>query len=381
MGSVPDSGLSRYGAPIDGGGRMLRNRRRQGLGAVIMGASLLVGCLRPGSGTGADPTATASSGGTSEESAGTSSASGESSTGTTGDPVVCAEDEILVCRVDESGECGADARCVDASYGCDPVTCDDVDEWIELDHCEALCGFLWDCEPQGDPSVLRCVYGPEGESCSPWEQNCPEEYKCTIWSGGQGIGYNATTCALRPAQPKQQGEPCSSVGGAGSGDDDCGRGLLCWIDDVQGEMGTCTPFCTGDWGAPICPDGLQCAGFLSLGIGVCLKGCDPLAQDCPGDDLCLPQGEDYGWGCMLDASGEAGAYGDPCDAPNTCDRGLLCLGPELFLECGAEGCCSPFCDLDSPNTCPGASQTCVAWYDEGDAVKGYENVGFCAVPP
>lgn len=84
--------------------------------------------------------------------------------------------------------------------------------------------------------------------------------------------------------------------------------------------------------------------------------------------------------CVLDASGEMGAYGDPCENFNTCDPGLACLNPEYVPDCKAGGCCSPFCDTSEANTCPGDGQKCIAWFEEGMAPPGYETVGVCGVP-
>ena len=30
--------------------------------------------------------------------------------------------------------------------------------------------------------------------------------------------------------------------------------------------------------------------------------------------------------------------------------------------------------------CPGATQECISWYEEGVAPPGFENVGICAIP-
>jgi len=41
-------------------------------------------------------------------------------------------------------------------------------------------------------------------------------------------------------------------------------------------------------------------------------------------------------------------------------------------------CCTPFCDLSAPNTCPLPEQMCAPWSAAPD--PGYENVGVCLVP-
>jgi len=119
-------------------------------------------------------------------------------------------------------------------------------------------------------------------------------------------------------------------------------------------------------------------------LTLCLPFCDPLLQDCPGDDLCIPNPQDnQAFLCVLDASGAGGQEFDACEYINACDKGHLCANPQLASECDAMaiGCCLPFCDLSEMGaSCPGANQTCLAWYDEGVAPPGYENVGVCGIP-
>ena len=106
--------------------------------------------------------------------------------------------------------------------------------------------------------------------------------------------------------------------------------------------------------------------------------CDPLLQDCPGDDLCIPSGEEFI--CALDASGESGFYGDPCASPNACKPGLYCMDPEYFEDCKGPKCCTPFCDTSNPLMCPGETQECIPWYMEGEGPPWYEDVGICGIP-
>ena len=109
--------------------------------------------------------------------------------------------------------------------------------------------------------------------------------------------------------------------------------------------------------------------------------CDPLLQDCPGEDACLPAGD--AWACLLDLSGpDAGTDGDPCEYENACDPGLLCMDGARVPGCQTAGCCASFCDLEEPNTCPLKDQgaECVPYYAIGEAPPGKENLGFCGLP-
>ena len=87
--------------------------------------------------------------------------------------------------------------------------------------------------------------------------------------------------------------------------------------------------------------------------------------------------------CVPDASGDQGQLYDPCAWENACDPGLACVGAEVVAECDpqlGEGCCSPFCDVNAPNTCPGAGQECVAVYAESWDYDALKYIGICAIP-
>lgn len=129
----------------------------------------------------------------------------------------------------------------------------------------------------------------------------------------------------------------------------------------------------------VCDPGDVCA--YSGGVKVCLPACDLLAQDCPDGELCLPNNE--GGICVLDTSREPGAPGDSCEYANVCGPGLVCLGAEFVEDCDVDpqaGCCAPLCDVTAENTCAGAMEVCISWWEEGMAPEGYENVGVCGIP-
>lgn len=117
--------------------------------------------------------------------------------------------------------------------------------------------------------------------------------------------------------------------------------------------------------------------------------CHPLEPlDCSEGQGCYPI--DGVWQCAPDASGDTGAYGDPCESDDGCDPGLACLDPNALppgLPCeDASGCCTVLCDFSDPGaslTCPSAAegQLCLPWYPEGEAPPGYEDVGACSLWP
>jgi hypothetical protein len=179
------------------------------------------------------------------------------------------------------------------------------------------------------------------------------------------------------------------VEGSGvSGLDDCELGAMCWDVDPETLEGTCVPFCVGSADNPYCEDPNRSCSISGSGrLILCFPTCNPIEQDCPVGEACYPIQDD--WSCAPDASGEQGAYGDPCEFINVCDPGLVCLSasavpPGQACE-GAAGCCSEICDITDPLgdlQCAGAAegQTCQPWYEPGSAPQGYADVGVCALP-
>lgn len=230
--------------------------------------------------------------------------------------------------------------------------------------------------------IMKPDGGGADNECDIWKQDCPAEQKCMPWANDGGGSWNATKCTPLDASPKQPGDECIADGGGVSGVDNCDVGTMCWFLNEE-NVGTCVEMCTGSAEAPSCPDGKICDESNEGVIIVCLETCDPLAQSCPDGQICFFDGlSDFI--CDFDASGMAGAYGDPCAYVNVCDYGLFCALQAAVPGCeSATGCCSPYCDLSLENTCPGMDgmQECVPWYGEGQPVPpGQENIGACAIP-
>jgi hypothetical protein len=215
--------------------------------------------------------------------------------------------------------------------------------------------------------------------CDVFKQDCDPGQKCTFWIEGGGGVWNATKC-VNITGDGAPGDPCTAPGGGGTGIDDCALGSLCWDVD-EDNHGICIALCTGTPDAPVCPSNSTCSITSEGVLNLCIPDCDPLIQDCAGDDLCIPSNGEFL--CVLDASGEMGVVNDPCEFPNACDKGLVCLPPsDASSACDprASGCCQPFCELpDSP--CPNPDQQCLPWYDPMMEIPpGYEDVGICSIP-
>jgi hypothetical protein len=242
----------------------------------------------------------------------------------------------------------------------------------------------------GGGSGTTCTFlgcgttGGTAMECDNWAQDCPEGQKCMPAANDGSTAWNTTVCTdVNPAK-KQPGDECTVEGSGVSGIDDCDKGVMCWEVDPATKIGTCVAQCTGTPDAPLCALGGTC--FISNDgvLNLCLPLCDPLAQDCPGTGLCIPNPKNNEeFTCVLDASGDEGQVFDACEYINVCDKGLLCANPMLGMECdvNAIGCCLPFCPLDEvPAMCPGVNMECIAWFEMGTAPPGYENVGFCGIP-
>jgi hypothetical protein len=223
--------------------------------------------------------------------------------------------------------------------------------------------------------------------CDVWAQDCPPGEKCMPWDASGGTSWNALKCSPVDPSPAQPGDPCEVEGSGVSGIDTCDVGSMCWDVDSETNTGYCVSFCEGSAAAATCADPEALCTIFNEGVlPLCLPVCDPILQDCVSDDLCVGAPDRSGFVCVLDASGEEGQHGDPCEYVNSCDPGLFCAGAAAVPGCtGSQGCCSEFCDLtdaDPDAACSGAAdgQECVAWFEEGQAPPGMEHVGGCLIP-
>lgn len=275
---------------------------------------------------------------------------------------------------------GSDSTTTTESSSSGIVTQDDTAAAPTSSSPSTTTGDLSTTEPDGTIFPIPDLCGLRGARCSQAScdmllQDCPEGHKCIAYADDGGSSWNANRCVPVHPEPDLPGQPCTTRGVA-SGIDSCDATSMCWDIDPS----TCVPFCQGTHDDPLCPEGSTCAVY---GVTIlCLQSCDPLLQDCPGNDLCIGNGDADNFVCVLDASGEDGQLFDACEFQNACDPGLLCVNVAYASECDpyAYECCLPFCDLTLPPNCPGAMQTCQPYFGMDPAPPEYENVGFCALP-
>lgn len=183
-------------------------------------------------------------------------------------------------------------------------------------------------------------------------------------SGGVTTGAHTSTSGPGTSEgtrASEGGEATSVAGDETTAAAETTGGESTSTGETTGAMETTATTC---WGDDCGSDG----GFEPV-------PCDPLVQDCEVLEVCIFAPDFDGFECHIDASGEEGQRYDPCEFPNACDAGLLCVTPDAAVECDPNfaGCCMLFCDPSDPDAeakCGGEGQVChllmeavgVCWY-------------------
>lgn len=224
---------------------------------------------------------------------------------------------------------------------------------------------------EGDPCSLD-RYGPA----------CDDGLKCMPYTtGGPGL-HDAFACFPVHRDPVALYEPCMWIDEPWSGLDNCGPQAFCADYDGDGA-GTCTGTCmfsADDRSAMDCEDPEAFAGVgCQECFCTCERSCDPLnTSSCPEGEGCFAQA--FPPFVCMPLFEEPLASGQNCKFVNSCGLGSLCLDASLFADCGSIGCCTDYCDLTEPNTCPDAAggQECLPWFDPERVPPAYMNLGVCA---
>lgn len=219
-----------------------------------------------------------------------------------------------------------------------------------------------DTPTTSDPCITECAGDLPDTSCDLFMQDCPNGEKCSS-NGDDSFCTPVVPNAAGPGQPCTRSAP---------GVDTCALGGLCWIDDV------CHALCTGSADAPICGGGQVCVNGDGL-AQLCVDSCDPLMQTCPMGQACVIPSSGVPV-CAPDISGAGGLVGDVCDFVNDCDPGNQCDQKSSVPNCAGASCCTPFCDIASPEPACPAGQDCIIFFPEGTAPAGLEFLGTCGGP-
>lgn len=209
-------------------------------------------------------------------------------------------------------------------------------------------------------------------TCDAFLQDCPEGEKC-VASSASNTTWDSNSCVPITGEG-QPGDPCSSNGRAFPSDD-CGEDSMCVFADDP-DQGVCRSFCEGSFDNPLCPEGLACVIGNDGAINWCLELCDPLLQDCPGDDICSFD-SNYAFVCLPSTS--TAGPGAECSGslPRDCQAGSLCVSADAVPGCMGPSCCAPICDLGAPNPnldCPAETGCALLWQENP---PGFEDVGVC----
>lgn len=241
--------------------------------------------------------------------------------------------------------------------------------------------------PTTDPSSTS-TSGGSGNMCSLLEQDCPEGEKCVAWNENGGIFPDGVKCVPQPPGADEIGDECLTMGGFGSGEDTCVAGALCLDLDDDG-MATCVAYCSGT--SPedaFCQQpNHTCVELFEPVVPLCFEKCNPLLQDCPDGEGCFmdaPMLGSAGFVCMpLIDNLEGGEFLSGCVAMSNCAPGNSCVFAENVPNCPWQYCCTPWCNLDTPEDCLMWDETlsCIEWFAEGQAPPGFEKVGICGILP
>lgn len=232
-------------------------------------------------------------------------------------------------------------------------------------------------EEEGEDETHTFVEVPDDvieEACDPWMQDCPNGEKCVPYSNNGGP-WNANKCVTITGEG-QPGDVCTSDG-VSQGTDSCGADSHCWdVMDIDGQLqGVCTTFCQGSPDNPVCGPDTACLNANEGSINLCVATCDPLSQDCGSGLGCFWANNDFQ--CIFTAGDIMG--GEACGFINDCAPGHLCAAADLLPNCNGSACCTPYCDLTTPE-CGDPATECSAFFEEGTAPPNYESVGVCIIP-
>jgi hypothetical protein len=225
------------------------------------------------------------------------------------------------------------------------------------------------------------IYGePDGGvvgQCDPGLQDCPNaDEKCTAYVTEPGYCCVDANKCVPIIGDREAGETCERF----EENDDCDKGFFC-MTKTSGSTGegVCFEFCVPN-DPSSCEFGGECMSFNDGVLPLCELECDPLLPDCPQDWGCYAAFDTFVCAIPGHEDGK-GNDGDECYPFQSCVPGLVCVTGDATAGCATDTCCTPFCDLNGPDSqCPEPTEECVSWWEGGAAPEGYEHVGACMIP-
>jgi hypothetical protein len=210
--------------------------------------------------------------------------------------------------------------------------------------------------------------------CDPFLQDCHDGEKCVPY-GSTGGNWDANKC-VPILGDGAAGDTCTYTN-ITDATDSCDADTHCWdVMNVDGELiGICTEFCKGSPDNPQCGPGTSCLIANDGSINLCITTCDPLLQDCGTGLACF--WANGAFNCIFTTQDIP--VGEACGFINDCQAGNICLSADAIPNCNGSACCGAYCDLTEP-FCEQAQTECVSFFEEGQAIPGYEDVGVCVLP-
>jgi hypothetical protein len=162
--------------------------------------------------------------------------------------------------------------------------------------------------------------------------------------------------------------------------DNCGPRAMCL---EYGDHTECRGFCQTepcDEPGTVCCEEPEtaCAVTGSGTADVCPSPCFPLTPDCPEGYACFQWSSADFFTCRF-LGQSLGDVGETCSLTTDCRPDLACAPYGIIPGCPTQRCCTPLCDMDGPPSCDGVL-TCQTYFENGAAVSGYENLGWCLPP-
>ena len=230
-----------------------------------------------------------------------------------------------------------------------------------------------DPDPTGADWSLEQDVAGVGE-CDPLDQDCPPGDKCVPYAGLDDHWY--TTRCVPVLGDDGPGEACTR-NDSESGTDSCDGSSLCWqLELVEGELhGECRSFCEGEGKAPTCDADQTCLVANFEVFNLCLDACDPLLQDCAPDEACTRTSEGQ-FACVHNTAPTQ--QGEECIVLTDCGPGLACIRDDVLPDSAWDPQCTAYCDLAAPECAMGYA--CEAYFGEGLAPEGLEDLGLCVAP-
>jgi hypothetical protein len=222
--------------------------------------------------------------------------------------------------------------------------------------------------------------GGAASECDPQIQDCPEGQKCTAVSIMVDEPWGGNKC-VEVMGTGEVGDPCDVQDGKYTGIDNCKTGTICLLTDDEGKGGVCVEFCDAGSNCPDTPSA-SCVVYNDGSLPICLQACNPLTQDCPEGLGCYNSAGDQFVCFKVSAMPGEGGPGGECGFINQCQAGLFCTAAENLAMCDAASgsCCTPYCAVSGGNEPCNDGEECTAFFEQGMAPPGYEDVGVCVVP-